>query len=228
MSAEWSYFVNKDPLYVAVVLGPSSDTRRLLTAGDQFSVTFCSEDQAELADFAGSFSTTDIDKTTSELVTFGEPEVTDTPWVKGGLLALECELRDIVPFPVHQMFVGEAVAAHVPPTSGPPLVKHGPMYTLGAPVQRTAVVAAAQYIDDETIRVAATGPAAEVDEWRITLTGRDGEDVDLGTHPSAEYGDFLADLRLPQSARSHDGARVRVERPGAKPGFARLAPRRPA
>ncbi|WP_166028520.1 flavin reductase family protein [Streptomyces chilikensis] len=223
MSAEWSYFVNKDPLYAAVVLGPRARTRELLPLSGEFSLTLCSEEQAELADFAGSFSIGDIDKTGAELLSFGTPEVIGTPWADGGLVALECVLRDTVPFPVHTMFVGEVVAVHLPDTDRRPLVKHGPMHSLGEPVRRTAVVATAQILADRTLRVAATGPAAQgADVWRVHLLTGDGTRLELGEHPSHEYGDFLVDLPLPDALLSAADARIMVEREGAKPGFARV------
>ncbi|MFE1250463.1 flavin reductase family protein [Streptomyces sp. NPDC058735] len=223
MSAEWSYFVNKDPLYAAVVLSPRARSRELLPLSGEFSLTLCSEEQAELADFAGSFSLAEIDKTGSELIAFGAPEATGTPWVDGGLVALECVLRDTVPFPVHTMFVGEVVAAHVSEIDRRPLVKHGPMHTLGERVQRTAVATAAQILPDGTLRVTATGPAAQgADLWRVSLLSATGAEVDLGEHPSADYGDFLIDLPLPEDIPPLAGARIKVERNGAKPGFARL------
>jgi len=78
-------------------------------------------------------------------------------------------------------------------------------------------------LPDGTLRVAATGPAAPgADVWRVSLVRADGTRTDLGEHPSAEYGDFLADLPLPQHTASIAGARVMVEREGAKPGFACL------
>ncbi|MGW8700309.1 flavin reductase family protein [Streptomyces eurythermus] len=226
MSAEWSYFVNKDPLYAAVVLSPRARSRELIPERGEFSLTLCSEEQAELADFAGSFSLGDLDKASCELIEFGTPRATSTPWVGGGLVALECVLRETVPFPVHTMFVAEVVAAHLPETARRPLVKHGPMHTLGEPVQRTAVAAAAQVLPDGTLRVAATGPAAPgADVWRVSLVYADGTRTDLGEHPSAEYGDFLVDLPLPRDLPPAAGMRVVVEREGAKPGFARLPER---
>ncbi|MGW0711847.1 flavin reductase family protein [Streptomyces sp. NPDC002643] len=226
MSAEWAYFVNKDPLYAAVVLSPRSASRGLIESIGEFSVTLCSEDQPEIADFAGSFSVETIDKTASELITFGEPRAVKSPWVEGGVVGLECVLRETVPFPVHTMYVGEVVAVHLPEENRRPLVKHGGMHALGEPLRRTAVVATAQLVEDEVLRVAATGPAAdgadEADEWRISLLTPDGETVDLGRHPSAEYGDFLVDLPLPVDPARLTGGRIKVERPGARPGYARL------
>ncbi|MDH6221596.1 flavin reductase family protein [Streptomyces pseudovenezuelae] len=221
MSAEWSYFVNKTPLYAAVVLGPSSESRQLLPSAGEFSLTLCSEEQAGLADFAGSFSLSEIDKSSSELLEFGEAESTRTPWVRGGLIALECILRDTVCFPVHRMYVGEVSAVHVPDHSPRPLVKHGPLHALGMPVHRTAVVAGAQVLDGPVLRVAATGPdASEPPDWRVRLLVPGEPSVDLGMHPSGEYGDLLVDLPLPPAPLA--GARIKVERTGAEPGYARL------
>ncbi|MFS8198521.1 flavin reductase family protein [Streptomyces sp. CWNU-52B] len=236
MSAEWSYFVNKQPLYAAVVLGPRAATRRLIEAAGEFSVTLCAEDQAELADFAGSFSLTDIDKSGSELIGFGTPEATGTPWVTGGVLAVECRLRQIVPLPVHTMYLGEVVAAHVPDrpplSSSPslslprPLVKHGAMHTLGEPVRRTAVVAAAELRPGDLLRVAATGPALDgPQEWRVGLLDADGTPTPLGTFPSNRYDDLLVDVPLPPGLATHrlPDHRVVVEREGAKPGFTAIS-----
>ncbi|SMF32126.1 flavin reductase family protein [Streptomyces sp. Amel2xC10] len=221
MAAEWSYFVNKRPLYVAVVLGPRTASRRFLESAGEFSVTLCAEDQAALADFAGSFSVTDVDKTGSDLVRLGAPEATATPWVTGGVLAVECRLRQVVPLPVHTLYIGEVVAAHLPERPPRPLVKHGAMHTLGEPVRRTEIVAAAELRPGGTLRVAATGPAQDgPQKWRVTLLDGDGTPTPLGAHPSTRHDDLLADLPLPAGLAPDrlSGHRVVVERAGAEPG----------
>jgi flavin reductase (DIM6/NTAB) family NADH-FMN oxidoreductase RutF len=217
LACEWSYLVNKDPLYVAVVLGPRTASRPLIAAAGRFAVTFCADDQAELADFAGSCSVTDVDKATSEAFTFGRPTI--TPWVTGGVLAVECELRQTVPMPVHTMYVGEVVAAHEPDRPRRPLVKHGAMYTLGAPVERTAAVTATR-VDAGRLRVAATGPGTG--PWRLDLVGPDGTTTGLGQHQPDRFGDLL--VAVPLTEPVAPGARLRVERDGAKPGYAVVAP----
>lgn len=221
MAAEWSYFVNKAPLYAAVVLSPRSASRKIIEDIAEFSLTLCSEDQPELADFAGSFSVEEIDKTASELITFGKPKAVGSPWVEGGVVSLECVLRETVPLPVHTMYVGEVVASHQPEGERRPLVKHGGMHALGRPLQRTSVVATAQVIANGVLRVAATGPGVDGDaQWRVSLLKPDGGITDLGCHPSAEYGDFLVDL--PLETAELPGSRIKVERDGAEPGYARL------
>ncbi|MFE7032841.1 flavin reductase family protein [Streptomyces sp. NPDC057621] len=226
MAAEWSYFVNKQPLYLAVVLGPRAVTGSLITAAGEFSVTLCAEDQAGIADFAGSFSVADVDKTGSELLRFGTPEATRTPWITGGVLAVECELRQTVPLPVHTAYFGEVVTAHLPERPARPLVKHGAMHTLGAPARRSAVVTAAERTRGDRIRVAATCPDQDTSvPWRISLLDADGVPTPLGTHHSTSRGDLLVDVVLPAGlgARDLHGHRVVVERAGAESGSTRIS-----
>jgi flavin reductase (DIM6/NTAB) family NADH-FMN oxidoreductase RutF len=226
MSAEWSFFVNKQPLYAAVALGPRSASRRRLEAAGEFSVTLCAEDQAGLADFAGSFTAGDVDKTSSDLVRLGAPEASATPWVTGGVLAVECVLRRTVPLPGHTVYMGEVLAAHLPEEPPRPLVKHGGMHTLGTPAPRTDVVAAAQLRPDGMLRVAATGPATEAGRaWHVTLQPPEGPPILLGAHPANAQGDLLTDIPLPPAVdrpalRTHH---VLVARGRARPGRAAVS-----
>lgn len=225
MAAEWAYFVNKQPLYAAVSLGPRTRSRRRIEGSGEFSLTLCADDQAALADFAGGLSVADADKTTSDLVRFGTPEATRTPWVTGGVLALECRLLRTVPMPSHTLYIGEAVAAHLPDAPRSPLVKHGAMRTLGGPAPRTRVVAAAGPGPDGTLRIAATSPADPARPgapWRLSLRRPDGTTTDLGTRAATPRGDLLTDVPLPPDLAPADleGCQVLVERGAFTPGTA--------
>ncbi|MFD7236624.1 flavin reductase family protein [Streptomyces syringium] len=227
MAAEWASFVNKVPLYVSVALGPRAVTRGLIEASGGFSLTLCAEEQASLADFVGSFSALEVDKTTSALLDLGPPDVTAVPWVRGGVLALECRLRRTIALPVHRLFIAEAVAAHLPRVARRPLVKHGDMFGLGAPAPRCRVVVAVRPRPGRLLTVCATGPAATgPDLWRVTLIAPPAGDVPLGDFPSTPFGDLNARITLngPEVPHLLDGARIRVDRAGAEPGFARLVP----
>ncbi|WP_221349407.1 flavin reductase family protein [Streptomyces beigongshangae] len=228
MAAEWAYFVNRTPLYAAVALGPRAVTRGLIEQAGGYSLTLCAQEQAELADFAGSFSLADVDKTTSTLIDFGSPTVTDTPWVRGGVVALECELRHVLALPVHRLFVAEVVAAHLPDTPARPLVKHGPMHGLGPALRAGRVVVGVRRDPAGVLTVAATGPGGTGDPWRVTLLPHEAGEIPLGAYPSTAYGDLRVRIPLPPAVRLAplDHARVRVERDGAHPGFARLTPPR--
>lgn len=185
---------HQEPLYVSVVLSPHADTRAALECSGEFGLTLCSAGQATLADFAG---TAEADKSAGELMDFGQPVATATPWVQGGVPALECELHQTVDLPGHRMYIAESAATHRPAEDCLPLVKHGGMFQTGDPAQRVSVVAARR--------------------------PPDRTETDLGTHPSAAYGDFLADLPLPTSGDAWSGVGIRVEPPAHDPATPPLA-----
>ncbi|MGH3328173.1 MAG: flavin reductase family protein [Streptomycetales bacterium] len=229
MAAEWTYFVSKEPPHVAVVLSDDALTQQLVAEAGEFAVTLCAESQASLADFLGSVSGRDIDKTASHLLTLCDPTAIGTPWVGGGIAALECTVSQTVPLPGYRMFIGQVVAAHGSPhTALRPLVKHGGMYRLGPAIERESLVAAAELGGGEPpgIRVAAAGPgAAEDTPWRVSLVDWDGRRVLLGEDDPDEYGDLLAEYPLPPAAADWDlpTCQVLVERDGAQPGDARIS-----
>lgn len=229
MAVEWTYFVAKEPPHVAVVISEDTFTSEIADWAGEFSVTLCSEDQAALADFVGSVSGRDIDKTASQLVTLREPLATSTPWVAGGIAALECEIRQTVSLPGYRMLIGEVLAAHVDEAKATqPLVKYGDMYALGEPLLRTAVVAAAELRGDhpQQIHVAAAGQVGEDETpWRLTMVSSDGRAVWLGEAAPNEYGDLLAAFGLPEACAGWNlsAAQVRVERQGIDAGWARIS-----
>jgi flavin reductase (DIM6/NTAB) family NADH-FMN oxidoreductase RutF len=229
MAAEWTYLVAKTPPHVAIVISDNALTQRVAETAGEFSVTLCSARQAALADFAGSISGRQIDKTASRLLSLRAPEVTSTPWADGGLLALECQVRHVVPLPAYLMLIGEALAVHADPSRlSQPLVKHGAMHALGEPLTGQAAVAAAELSqsDGQELRVAATGPgAADGTPWRVSLVGPAGAELFLGEASPNQYGDLLASFRLPGAAARWNlpESAVRVERDGLDPGWAAIS-----
>jgi flavin reductase (DIM6/NTAB) family NADH-FMN oxidoreductase RutF len=229
MAAEWTYFLNKTPLYVGVVLSRRCLTSELVRQSGEFSVCLCSESQAELADFAGSFSAREVDKSGTELLSMRDSSAIRTPWIDGGIAAFECALREVTGMPDYQLFVGEALASHASPDCDRPLVKHGGMYSLGEPLTRIRIAASAQVTGGGagTVRVAATGQAPQAAPWRLTLVSDSGDIVPLGEFEPGPYDDLLADIEIPEMTSP---CRVLVERDGLKPGWARIMaqPRRDA
>jgi flavin reductase (DIM6/NTAB) family NADH-FMN oxidoreductase RutF len=229
MAAEWTYLVSKEPPQAAVVVSNDALTQEIAIGTGEFSVTLCSAGQAALADFVGSVSGRDIDKTASLLINLCEPLAISTPWVGGGIAALECEIRQIVPLPGYQMLIGEVLATHADgPTPGQPLVKHGAMYALGERLTLPNVVAAAELRGGERpqIRVAAAGqPPDEETPWRVSLVDGGQRAVPLGEVPPNAHGDLLASFDIPESAASWNlsSAEILVEREGIDPGRARIS-----
>ena len=196
---------------------------------NEFSVTLCAAEQAGLADFVGSFSGREIDKMSSERLTLAAPVRIDTPWVAGGTVGLECTVRERVELPHYLMVIGKVIAEHIDEASvAAPLVKRGSMYTLGLPVSRDEVVAAAELVTSNPpiLRVAATGPVEQPDTpWSITLLSADGRSWPLGQYSSNEYGDLFVDTDSTQLDHVNVSAmsRVLVERTGLKPGLASIS-----
>ena len=231
MAAEWTYLVAKEPPHVAVVLSEKTLTGEVAPSAGEFCVTLCSARQAALADFVGSVSGREIDKTATELLSLRPSGVVSTPWAAGGLIALECRVQRVVPLPGYQMLIGEVLAAHADDTRiDQPLVKHQAMHALGGPLLDRTAVAAAELrgTGEPELRVAASGPlAAPGAPWRVTLVSDEEGPVPLGEARPNQAGDLLASFRLPEAARHWDLSRSRVcvEREGLDPGQARISSR---
>ncbi len=232
MAAEWTYLVSKEPPQAAVVISDSAFSQAAALAAGEFTVTLCSAGQAALADFVGSVSGRDIDKTTSDLVTLREPLTISTPWIDGGVAALECQLTQVVELPGYQMLIGEVMETHADEARfGKPLVKHGGMYSLGAKLSPGVIVAAAEFLvgQNQRIRVAAAGHSPDESAvWRVLLTDGLGRSVLLGTAVPTVHGDLLASFAIPESARTWNlsATEILVERDGLEPGRARISFRR--
>jgi flavin reductase (DIM6/NTAB) family NADH-FMN oxidoreductase RutF len=233
MAAEWTYFVARDPLHIAVGIGDAGYTQGLIEESGEFAVTICSASQAPLANFMGSFSGVDVDKSSSELLELVPGVAISTPRVAGGVFSAECRVTDHLDLPGYKLFVGEALAAEFDEDASlEPLVKHGCMYRLGEPISDETMVVAAELVDDEppTIRVAASVQGGErLDApWTVSLAAPDARRRVLGRVPSNEWGDLFEDLDLSDtwSDVPIDSCRVVVERPDARPGWATLSTRR--
>jgi flavin reductase (DIM6/NTAB) family NADH-FMN oxidoreductase RutF len=237
MAAEWTYFVAKEPPHIAVCVHDDNLTQQLVLEHGEFGVTLCSADQAPIADFVGSVSGRDVDKTSSELVELVAPVATSTPCVAGGVLRAECTVRHVLELPNYRLIVGAVVHAEVDEdASRTPLVKHGGMYHLGEPIVRDRIVAAAELVagdgDRPEVLVCATGPfaAAGADGADVALVADDGRSWSLGRVALDEYGDVFAQAQLPADVdpAAVPPARVVVSAPGLVAGTARLTAARVA
>lgn len=155
MAAEWTYFVSREPLHVAVALSELTLTHRLVLREGEFGVTICSASQAAIAAFVGSFSGASVDKLASRDIPMVPSRQIAPDRVAGGLLSAECIVRHVVELPGYRLVVGEAVEVDLHPEQlGDPLVKHGSMYRLGERIARNGggMLAAATLCLDEADR----------------------------------------------------------------------------
>lgn len=230
MSAEWTYFVARDPLHVAVGINDGAYTQRLVEEAGEFSVTLCSVAQAALASFAGSFSGLEIDKSSSDLVDLVPPVATSTPRLSGGVFSAECPVVARLDLPGYKLFVGTALAVRLDDRAEP-LVKHGGMYRLGERVRSQAIAAAAELLVDEDglpwVRVAASlqGGRNACDPWHFSVVVPDGTRHVLGEVAGSDQASIIEDF--PASHLWPDvtlpGCRVIVERAGTSAGTAAIA-----
>jgi len=232
MSAEWTYFVAREPLHIAVGINDDAYTQRLVEEAGEFSVTLCSASQASIANFAGSVSGADIDKTSSRRVELVPAVVTSTPRVAGGVLSAECRLVAALDLPGYKLLVGEALAVRTDERENEdPLVKHGGMYRLGEPICDDAIAAAAEIVADDAgapvVRVAASVQAGERQgcSWRVSIVSPDRSRLLLGEAASNGYGDMMEEFSVsdlwPGVALSQ--CQIVVERADTRPGWAAIS-----
>lgn len=223
MSAEWTYFVAKEPLMVAVVVHEENHSSALLRERSEFSVTMCSDDQAGIADFCGSFSGRDISKLSSDDIKLRPAAVNGVDWIDGGVLALECVTKQRIALPHYSMIIGEVVAAHEPPLAKTPLVKHGAMHRLGDPVTRASVIAGASLVRGErpNVRVSAVSGECGMEEFRVALLSKSEECLLNVSVAGNEFGDLDTDLEISEQVASRLD-HVAVFRSDLVPGIARV------
>jgi len=226
MSAEWTYFVAREPLHIAVCVQDSNYSQRLITDAGQFSVTLCDESLAPMAEFAGSFCGEEVEKCSARGFDLEGPHATQTPHVAGGLLNAECVVRQTVQLPGYLLVIGEAVwvATHDENLQRP-LVKHGRMYGLGAPIASRQVVACVRRgADPSVIEVAATaqGVDQQVGHWSVTARDPGTGSVTTLWEDEDYAGDLWVDVALPDGLGSDSELVIAVERDGCQAGEATL------
>lgn len=224
MAAEWSYFVAREPLHLAVGISDQNWSHSRVREAGEFAVTLCADSQAAVAAFAGTFSGLDVDKISSADLELSGPDVLRTPHVRGGVLNAECVVREVVDLPGYALVIGEAAWSQVDEDAVPnPLVKHGTMHGLGPVVADRRVVVAAGFPDPAApvLRVAATSYQASPDApWRVSVSGA-ATGTRLAEQSLAESGAALmVDVELPHGA-SGEPLSVEVARAGCRPGRAR-------
>jgi flavin reductase (DIM6/NTAB) family NADH-FMN oxidoreductase RutF len=170
MAAEWTYLVARQPPHFAVGLQTTNYSTRLVLERREFGLTLCDASMASLANFAGSFSGADVDKSRVSGVDLRDPVATTTPTVVGGSLSAECRVVHVVDLPGYALVVGEARWLHVDlAANDDPLVKHGGMHRLGEPIRSAEVTAAATRRADGSVRVCASAQGVSGEAlWSVT------------------------------------------------------------
>ncbi|MDQ3404791.1 MAG: flavin reductase family protein [Actinomycetota bacterium] len=209
MAAEWTYLVARQPPHFAVGCQLTNHSTDLIVERGEFGLTLCDASMTGLADFAGSFSGVDVDKSAVSGVTLRDPVVLGTPVVDGGTLRAECRVVHVVELPAYRLIIGEAVWLEADERANQdPLVKHGGMYRLGERVRAATVTASATRLPDGDVRVCATAQGAEADKvpWTVSL----GDDTPVATSHAGTDLDVVLTLPRPPEP----GETLVVARPG--------------
>lgn len=218
MSAEWTYLVARRPPHFAVGCQTTNYTTRLILDRGEFGLTLCDTSMASLANFAGTFSGADIDKSKISGVHLRDPVVTMTPTVDAGSLSAECRVFSVVDLPDYALIVGEALWITTDKVANEdPLVKHGGMYRLGEKIQSLVITASATRCPNGFIRVCASAQGISPPRnmpWTVTVHSRGGGPNHLlRTHTAGADLDVL--VRLPRRPLSGDV--LIIARPDCRP-----------
>ena len=109
MTAAWVGVACSEPPMIAVAIRPQRFTHGMVRASGEFTINVPSEDLLEETDWAGVVSGRKVDK--SKRFTLVKGRKVKAPIVKECPLNLECVVRHILNLGVHDLFIGEVVAA---------------------------------------------------------------------------------------------------------------------
>jgi flavin reductase (DIM6/NTAB) family NADH-FMN oxidoreductase RutF len=214
MAAEWTHLVARVPPHFAVSLQTSNYSTKLIVDRGEFGVTLADSRLASLANFAGSFSGAEVDKSLPSGTRLRAPVTTGTPTIDGGTLSAECRVVHVVDLPGYSLVIGEAVWLTVDPAANAdPLVKHGAMHRIGEPIRSMTITASVTRTDDGSMRVCASAQGVRDDvPWTVGAG-----DVVLHTELAGE--DLDVTLPPPPTAET-----IVVSRPDCRPARARWRP----
>jgi flavin reductase (DIM6/NTAB) family NADH-FMN oxidoreductase RutF len=108
MAAAWVSRVNGSPPIMAVALNQRHYTPIGIRECQAFSLNIPSVDLMARTDYCGLVSGRDTEK--SDLFDLFYGELGSAPMISECPLCIECKLRDVIPLPSHDLFLGEAVA----------------------------------------------------------------------------------------------------------------------
>jgi flavin reductase (DIM6/NTAB) family NADH-FMN oxidoreductase RutF len=136
MSAEWSLRVSLDPFLMAVFVGYERETYRLIRESGEFGLSYCSDQQGELAHVAGNMSLKDGNKfEKANFVTFDSKYI-GAPLIDGAVSNFECRVIDELKTGDHAVFVGEVLAGYCDDSRKPLVFHGGKFYGIGERIKR--------------------------------------------------------------------------------------------
>lgn len=133
MTAGWAMSCSAEPIMFAVAIGPGKHTAGLIEASGEFNLCWAAEGHHEMVTFCGTRSGREVDKVAALGLRAVPASVNAAPLIEGCSLAVECRLRHVYPSGDHQLYLGEAVAAHLAEPAARTMVNFGGYYAAALP-----------------------------------------------------------------------------------------------
>lgn len=109
----WTGIINSEPPLTYVSVRRSRHSHHLIEESGEFVINLTTESLAFAADFCGVKSGRDVDKFRELNLTPEPAEQVACPMIAQSPVNLECKVKEVHPYPTHDMFVAEIVAVHV-------------------------------------------------------------------------------------------------------------------
>ncbi len=131
MSAEWSLRVSLEPFLMAVFVGYERATYSLIHESGEFGLSYCTDQQGELAHIAGNYSVTEVNKfSIANFRTFPSRHI-QAPLIDECISNFECRVIDEFKVGDHAAFIGEVLEGYYDPEKKPLVFHKGKFHKIG-------------------------------------------------------------------------------------------------
>ena len=139
MACEWAIQISFNPPLYLIVIGKSKATAEYILKTGEFGLTFASDEQASLSHVSGSYSAFNHDKIATNIFPLQEGKTILAPIIKEGMLAVECQVVQMVEVEGRFIFVGKAKYAEYRDDKSPLLYHAGKYFSLGNQIPKPDV-----------------------------------------------------------------------------------------
>jgi len=113
ITVAWTGVVCSDPPMLSISLRPSRYSHGIIRETGEFVVNIPSVDIIRQVDYCGITSGKDVDKYRETGLTPVDSERVAPPAIRECPISMECQLTEIVPLGIHDLFLGEILATRV-------------------------------------------------------------------------------------------------------------------
>lgn len=140
MSAEWTFQVSYNPMRFIVLVYAGDATHDNILDSKEFGINFLSDDNAVLANIAGSYTGKEVNKLSSELFHTYVPKTIRAPMITQCFLNAECRLVEVLNVGDHTAFLGEVINFQVDNSKKPLLYSQRQYWQRGPAVGKNPLI----------------------------------------------------------------------------------------